>query len=78
MHAHASKKRNTKDLSLNDLKGVGTRRLDAPIFANAVIGNVDAGLVVVGRGMLHNPHWVLETRVKLKKAVVPKKYSAGF
>lgn len=72
MHAHASKKRNTKDLSLNDLKGVGTRRLDAPIFANAVIGNVDAGLVVVGRGMLHNPHWE-ETRVKLKKGCRAKK-----
>jgi len=50
--------------------------LDAPILANAVIGKVDAGLVVVGQCMLQYPHWV-ETRVKLKKGCCTKKNSAG-
>jgi len=61
-----------RDKTCSDTPVIEAGRLDAPILANAVIGNVDAGLVVVGQGMLQYPHWV-ETRVKLKKAVVPKK-----
>ncbi|TCT14295.1 2,4-dienoyl-CoA reductase-like NADH-dependent reductase (Old Yellow Enzyme family) [Natranaerovirga pectinivora] len=53
--------------------------LDEPALANSIIGNEDADLVAIGRGMLRNPHWALEAAVKLNKAIAfPKQYVRGF
>ncbi|MCL1631678.1 NADH:flavin oxidoreductase/NADH oxidase [Sporolactobacillus sp. CPB3-1] len=65
-------------------KAVGTPviavgRLDDPVLADAVIGNGDADLVAVGRGMLRNPYWTLEAAAQLRKeAGVPQQYINGF
>lgn len=54
-------------------------RLDDAILANAVIGNEDADLVAVGRGMLRNPYWALEAEATLKlPSTAPKQYGGGF
>ncbi|RXZ76739.1 NADH:flavin oxidoreductase/NADH oxidase [Paenibacillaceae bacterium] len=58
---------------------IAVGRLDEPVLANAVIGNEDADLIAVGRGMLRNPHWTLEAAVKLNKHTdVPRQYKLGF
>jgi NADPH2 dehydrogenase len=58
---------------------IAVGRLDDAILANSVIGNEDADLVAVGRGMLRNPHWALEAASILKKETnVPKQYLTGF
>ncbi|SUX82082.1 NADH-dependent flavin dehydrogenase [Priestia megaterium] len=58
---------------------IAVGRLDDPALANAVIGNEDADLVAVGRGMLRNPHWALEAASTLKReTTVPKQYADGF
>ncbi|MEK4711595.1 NADH:flavin oxidoreductase/NADH oxidase [Sporosarcina sp. FSL K6-5500] len=54
-------------------------RLDDPNLANAIIGNEEADLIAVGRGMLRNPYWTLEAAKQLKKeTTVPRQYLAGF
>lgn len=58
---------------------IAVGRLDEAVLADAVIGNEEADLVAVGRGMLRNPYWTLEAGVKLgKDADVPKQYKLGF
>ncbi|WP_248549308.1 NADH:flavin oxidoreductase/NADH oxidase [Paenibacillus odorifer] len=58
---------------------IAVGRLDEPVLANAVIGNEEADLVAVGRGMLRNPYWTLEAGVELQKdAGIPRQYSLGF
>ncbi|WP_310829493.1 NADH:flavin oxidoreductase/NADH oxidase [Paenibacillus pedocola] len=58
---------------------IAVGRLDEAALANAVIGNEDADLIAVGRGMLRNPYWTLEAGVQLgKEAGVPKQYTFGF
>ncbi|WP_050183212.1 NADH:flavin oxidoreductase/NADH oxidase [Domibacillus robiginosus] len=58
---------------------IAVGRLDEPVLANAVIGNEEADLVAVGRGMLRNPNWTLEAGVQLgKEAGIPKQYQMGF
>lgn len=58
---------------------IAVGRLDEPSLANAVIGNEDADLVAVGRGMLRNPHWTLEAAYQLRKEIdFPKQYVLGF
>jgi NADPH2 dehydrogenase len=58
---------------------IAVGRLDDPILANSVIGNDDADLVAIGRGMLRNPHWALEAASILKKETyIPKQYTTGF
>ncbi|MFD0712281.1 NADH:flavin oxidoreductase/NADH oxidase [Paenibacillus sp. GCM10027626] len=58
---------------------IAVGRLDDPGLANAVIGNEDADLVAVGRGMLRNPYWGLEAAAVLKKeTAIPKQYVSGF
>ncbi|MNE78138.1 NADPH dehydrogenase [compost metagenome] len=58
---------------------IAVGRLDEPALANAVIGNEEADLIAVGRGMLRNPYWTLEAGVQLGKAAgVPKQYAFGF
>ncbi|MED4241117.1 NADH:flavin oxidoreductase/NADH oxidase [Priestia megaterium] len=62
-----------------DVPVIAVGRLDDPTLANAVIGNEEADLVAVGRGMLRNPHWALEAAATLKKeTTVPKQYADGF
>lgn len=58
---------------------IAVGRLDEPVLANAVIGNEEADLVAVGRGMLRNPFWTLEAAMKLnKETVIPKQYEPAF
>lgn len=58
---------------------IAVGRLDEPSLANSVIGNEDADLVAVGRGMLRNPYWALEAATVLKKEIeVPQQYVTGF
>jgi 2,4-dienoyl-CoA reductase-like NADH-dependent reductase (Old Yellow Enzyme family) len=58
---------------------IAVGRLDEPVLANAVIGNEDADLVAVGRGMLRNPYWTLEAATELRKETdLPKQYVYGF
>lgn len=53
--------------------------LGEPELANAVIGNEEADLVAVGRGMLKNPYWALHAAVILnKETVLPKQYERAF
>lgn len=58
---------------------IAVGRLDEPVLANSVIGNEDAELVAVGRGMLRNPYWTLEAAAQLhKETSVPAQYTPGF
>lgn len=58
---------------------IAVGRLEEPEVANAVIGNKDADLVAVGRGMLRNPNWPLEAAIKLnKKIVIPKQFERAY
>ena len=58
---------------------IAVGRLEDPILANAVIGNEEADLVAVGRGMLRNPYWALEAAAKLsKETAIPNQYLYGF
>lgn len=62
-----------------DVPVIAVGRLDDAKLANAVIGNEDADLAAVGRGLLRNPHWALEAASNLRKETsIPKQYSAGF
>lgn len=62
-----------------DVPVIAVGRLDTPELANAVIGNEDADLVAVGRGMLRNPYWTLEAASQLQKeTAISKQYTAGF
>ncbi|CAM3191507.1 NADH:flavin oxidoreductase/NADH oxidase [Paenibacillus lupini] len=58
---------------------IAVGRLDEPTLANSVIGNEDADLVAVGRGMLRNPYWTLEAATVLhKETELPRQYQLGF
>lgn len=58
---------------------IAVGRLDEAVLANAVIGNEEADLVAVGRGMLRNPYWTLEAGITLgKNPGLPKQYEPGF
>ncbi|KKI90847.1 NADPH dehydrogenase [Bacillus sp. SA1-12] len=58
---------------------IAVGRLDEPALANSVIGNEEADLVAVGRGMLRNPYWTLEAATVLRKETeLPKQYITGF
>ncbi|MFD2700378.1 NADH:flavin oxidoreductase/NADH oxidase [Paenibacillus shunpengii] len=58
---------------------IAVGRLDEPALANSVIGNEDADLVAVGRGMLKNPYWPLTAAESLRKRTdVPRQYAGGF
>ena len=36
-------------------------------MANSVIGNEDADMVAIGRGMLRNPNWALEASFAIRR-----------
>ncbi|MGE6378786.1 NADH:flavin oxidoreductase/NADH oxidase [Peribacillus muralis] len=58
---------------------IAVGRLDDPNLANSIIGNEEADLVAVGRGMLRNPYWALEASKTLNKKIdVPVQYERGF
>lgn len=58
---------------------IAVGRLDDAALANSVVGNEDADLVAVGRGMLRNPYWALEAAAQLRKeTTVPQQYVTGF
>ncbi|MCQ4086580.1 NADH:flavin oxidoreductase/NADH oxidase [Saccharibacillus sp. JS10] len=58
---------------------IAVGKLDDAILANAVIGNEDADLIAVGRGMLRNPYWAIEAESALKQpSTAPKQYKGGF
>lgn len=58
---------------------IAVGRLDDAILANGLIGNEEADLIAVGRGMLRNPYWSLEASKQLRKeADIPKQYEDGF
>ncbi|MCP8968586.1 NADH:flavin oxidoreductase/NADH oxidase [Ectobacillus ponti] len=58
---------------------IAVGRLDNPVLADAVLGNGEADLVAVGRGMLHDPYWALHAAEELKMKVdIPQQYVRGF
>lgn len=58
---------------------IAVGRLDDPQLANAIIGNEEADLIAVGRGMLRNPYWTLEAAKQLRKEItMPTQYLTGF
>lgn len=58
---------------------ISVGRLEDPVLANAIIGNEEADLVAVGRGMLRNPYWSLEAAAQLRKETqIPTPYTTGF
>ncbi|UHA73229.1 NADH:flavin oxidoreductase/NADH oxidase [Paenibacillus sp. 481] len=58
---------------------IAVGRLDEPALADAIIGNEEADLVAVGRGMLRNPYWTLEAADQLQKETdVPVQYRASY
>ncbi|NGZ74964.1 NADH:flavin oxidoreductase/NADH oxidase [Saccharibacillus alkalitolerans] len=62
-----------------DVPVIAVGRLDEAALANAVIGNEDADLVAVGRGMLRNPYWTIEAEAQLRRpSTAPKQYERGF
>ncbi|WP_438431198.1 NADH:flavin oxidoreductase/NADH oxidase [Gorillibacterium sp. sgz500922] len=58
---------------------IAVGRLDDPAVADSVIGNEDADLAAVGRGMLKDPYWALTAAEALHKMIeIPKPYERGF
>lgn len=58
---------------------IAVGRLESPQLANAVVGNEEADLIAVGRGMLRNPYWALEASMQLnKETAIPKQYAVSF
>lgn len=47
------------------LPTIAVGKLEAVDMANSVIGNEDADLVAVGRGLLKNPHWTIDASYAL-------------
>ncbi|MFJ7637673.1 NADH:flavin oxidoreductase/NADH oxidase [Peribacillus sp. NPDC097225] len=62
-----------------DVPVIAVGRLEDPILANSIIGNEEADLVAVGRGMLRHPYWTLEASKTLNKQIeLPKQYQRAF
>ncbi|MGE7602291.1 NADH:flavin oxidoreductase/NADH oxidase [Peribacillus sp. NPDC097675] len=62
-----------------DIPVIAVGRLEDPILANSIIGNEEADLVAVGRGMLRHPYWTLEASKTLNKKIdLPKQYELAF
>ncbi|MGE7661105.1 NADH:flavin oxidoreductase/NADH oxidase [Peribacillus sp. NPDC097197] len=62
-----------------DVPVIAVGRLEDPILANSIIGNEEADLVAVGRGMLRHPYWTLEASKTLNKQIeLPKQYQLAF
>ena len=62
-----------------DIPVIAVGRLEDPVLANSVIGNGEADLVAIGRGMLRNPYWTLEAAERLHQSPQgPTQYSTAF
>ncbi|MFJ7744483.1 NADH:flavin oxidoreductase/NADH oxidase [Peribacillus sp. NPDC097295] len=62
-----------------DIPVIAVGRLEDPILANSIIGNEEADLVAVGRGMLRQPYWTLEASKTLNKKIeLPEQYELAF
>ncbi|SFL56992.1 2,4-dienoyl-CoA reductase [Gracilibacillus orientalis] len=54
-------------------------RLEDAHLADSIIGNQDADLVAVGRGMLRDPYWAIRAARELGQEIeVPVQYEGGF
>ena len=57
---------------------IAVGNLDQPHLAEAALGNGDAELVAVGRGMLNDPYWALHAIMTVaRKAEPPVQYARG-
>ncbi|MDD9265926.1 NADH:flavin oxidoreductase/NADH oxidase [Paenibacillus sp. GCM10023248] len=55
--------------------------LEDPELANCIIGNEDADLVAVARGLLRNPYWAAHAAVQFdqrEQAHIPPQYTRGY
>lgn len=58
---------------------IAVGRLEDPALANAIVGNEDADLVAVGRGMLRDPYWAIHASHQLGQEIeIPAQYERGF
>lgn len=58
---------------------IAVGRLDHPFLAESVLGNDQADLIAVGRGMLRNPYWANEASILLDgKPVTPSPYERAY
>lgn len=58
---------------------IAVGKLDDARVAEATLGNGDADLIAVGRGMLHDPYWAIHAIRELSGEVeIPKQYGPGF
>ncbi|SES12745.1 2,4-dienoyl-CoA reductase [Gracilibacillus ureilyticus] len=58
---------------------IAVGNLDSPQLADATIGNGDADLIAVGRGMLRDPYWAIHAAHQLQQKVeIPVQYERGF
>lgn len=58
---------------------IAVGRLDNAILAESVLGNEQADLIAVGRGMLRNPFWANEASLTLDgNPLTPKQYVMGY
>lgn len=58
---------------------IAVGKLEDVSMANSVIGNEDADLVAIGRGLLRNPNWALEAGLAIQKQVdIPYQLKRGF
>ncbi|MFS0781914.1 NADH:flavin oxidoreductase/NADH oxidase [Bacillus sp. 1P06AnD] len=58
---------------------IAVGRLENETLANSVIGNNDADIVAIGRGLLANPYWTLTAASRLKlNNFVPQQYNTAF
>lgn len=62
-----------------DIPVMAVGRLEDAVLADAVVGNGDADLVAIGRGLLRDPYWALGAATTLKKeTTIPKQYTRAF
>ena len=62
-----------------DCPVIAVGNLDDPFVAEAALGNGEADLIAVGRGMLHDPYWALHAAETLKEEPeVPTQYLRAF
>ncbi|PGS53976.1 NADH:flavin oxidoreductase/NADH oxidase [Bacillus sp. AFS041924] len=58
---------------------IAVGKLDDANLAEAVLGNQEADLIAVGRGMLSNPYWANEASILLEgKPLTPKPYERAY
>jgi len=61
-----------------DVPVIAVGKLHHPHLAEAVLGNEDADLIAIGRGMLNDPYWALHAMKEITgKVTPPKQYVRG-